>query len=66
MRVLFLLSLWCVLSACQPVDKTYAPKFDISEFKPAGEATLKRVNTRTFIHPSGNLSLDDELDFSML
>ncbi|WP_042148035.1 MULTISPECIES: di-heme oxidoredictase family protein [unclassified Pseudoalteromonas] len=63
MRVLFLLSLLCVLSACQPVDKTYAPKFDISEFKPAGEATLKRVNTRTFIHPSGNLSLDDELDF---
>lgn len=63
MRIFVLFILLSVLFACQPVDKKQVPDFDISEFKPGGEATLKRLNTRTFIHPSGNLSLDNELDF---
>ncbi len=63
--VSFVLTL-AVLLGCQPLtsDKeSKIPQFSASEFKPGGSATLKRINTRTFIHPSGNLSIDDELDF---
>ncbi len=55
----FVVPLLVVLVGCSdPV-----PEFSKDEFKPGGQATLKRVNTRTFIHPSGNLSIDDELGF---
>ena len=56
-----LLGLICWLCAC--TDPSTVPQFSVSELRPGGEATLKRVNTRTFIHPSGNLSIDDELEF---
>ncbi|OUL57858.1 di-heme oxidoredictase family protein [Pseudoalteromonas ulvae] len=48
---------------CACTDASKAPEFSDSELRPGGEATLKRVNTRTFIHPSGNLSIDHELEF---
>ncbi|SFB82952.1 di-heme oxidoredictase family protein [Pseudoalteromonas denitrificans] len=65
MRLLYFILIMFLLAACQPIKSNdiNVPEFDISEFKPGGEATLKRLNTRTFIHPSGNLSLEDELDF---
>lgn len=39
------------------------PEFSHSELRPGGATTLKRLNTRTFIHPSENLDLDRQLDF---
>lgn len=56
--LLFVLCLGLV--AC---GKPSAPEFDQTELRPGGETTLKRVNTRTFIHPSENLDIDQQLDF---
>ena len=56
----YVLFLSIFLVAC---DKSPAPEFSTSELKPGGETTLKRINTRTFIHPSENLDMDQQLDF---
>ena len=51
----------CFLGACS--KQSDVPEFNVSELRPGGSATLANINTRTFIHPSGNLSIDDELEF---
>ncbi|MDE3273141.1 di-heme oxidoreductase family protein [Pseudoalteromonas sp. G4] len=56
-------SVFCfALLLCGCTEKK-VPEFSKSELRPGGDTTLKRINTRTFIHPSENLDLDQQLDF---
>jgi len=61
MKNAFILVVLCCLCACSKQPEVL--EFSLNELRPGGSATLASINTRTFIHPSGNLSIDDELEF---
>ncbi|MCJ8272415.1 MAG: hypothetical protein MJK04_23820, partial [Psychrosphaera sp.] len=55
-------SLLLVLSACQN-DKTSAPPLAQSEWQPGGKATVKRLQTRSYVYAGANFSSAQQLDF---
>ncbi|BBN83443.1 thiol oxidoreductase [Pseudoalteromonas sp. A25] len=51
------------VSALTSFEKQAVPSFSEREQLPGGKATAKRVATRTFIHPAGNIPTIEQLDF---
>jgi CxxC motif-containing protein (DUF1111 family) len=62
MRFIAILSTLLCLTACQN-DKTSAPPLTQSEWQPGGEATVKRLQTRSYVYAGANFSSAQQLDF---
>ncbi|PAJ75812.1 hypothetical protein CJF42_02925 [Pseudoalteromonas sp. NBT06-2] len=64
MKYIFMLLLMGCLCSCQPFNSSNdIPVFDISELKPGGQTTLEKLDKRTYIHSSPNLTMDMRMNF---
>ncbi len=63
MKLLAIISLVLLLTACGESQVVVEPKFDVAELQPGGAMTTKRLYTRSFVYPGKALSRKQQLDF---